>query len=128
MAQVSLSNNGDTFKSIASNGKVSIATDQPGGEGLAPMELVLSGLAFCKVATMRHVAKQKGFDVTNIKADLSSEESEDGANKHTNVKVEVTFEGDLTEDQKQTLVKQGDNCHVHQVLSGEIDIQDIELV
>lgn len=127
MSKVSVFNRGNTFNSIVTNGKVSIAVDKPGGVGLDPMEMVLSGLLFCKVATIRFVAMKKGYDLESISADISSEEEKREGTFHTTVKVKLKMEGDLTKEQRKELIKSADSCHVHKVLEGEMSIGFIEL-
>lgn len=52
------------YQSIISNGKHTIVGDEPTNSrgtdlGLSPAELVLAGLAMCKVATVRFIARKK---------------------------------------------------------------------
>ncbi|MEL6866360.1 MAG: OsmC family protein, partial [Bacteroidota bacterium] len=64
------------YQSIITNGRHSIVGDEPikskGTDlGLAPTELVLAGIAMCKVATVRNVARRKGWEIGDVDAELS---------------------------------------------------------
>jgi putative redox protein len=123
------------YQSIISNGKHSILGDEPiksGGTdlGLAPTELVLAGIAMCKVATVRFIARRKGYAVEDVDAKLEQVVSrgENGKLK-THIKVTIQIQGDITEDQKVELLKQADACYVHRMIEGEWDIESaIDLV
>ena len=62
--EIQIKNLPEGYQSIITNGKHSIVGDEPVGSkgtdlGLAPTELVLAGLAMCKVATVRYIARKK---------------------------------------------------------------------
>lgn len=119
------------FQSIISNGKHTIIGDEPikskGTDlGLAPTELVLAGLAMCKVATVRYIARAKGWDkdIRDVDAELSQVVKRGKDRKlSTKVKVAIKIEGDITEEQKQELLKQADACYIHRMIEGEWDIE-----
>lgn len=117
------------YQSIISNGKHTIIGDEPISSkgtdlGLAPTELVLAGLAMCKVATVRYIARKKGWDIRDVDAQLEQVVKR-GANRQlsTTVKVAMKIEGDITEEQKATLLKEADSCYVHRMIHGEWDIE-----
>ena len=117
------------FQSIITNGKHTILGDEPikskGTDlGLAPTELVLAGLGMCKVATVRYIARLKGWSIRDVDAELS-QVVERGENRKlsTKVKVAIKIEGDITEDQKQELLKQADRCYVHRLIEGDWNIE-----
>lgn len=61
---IKIKNIEEGFQSIITNGKHTIIGDEPitskGTDlGLAPSELVLSGLAMCKVGTVRFIARKQ---------------------------------------------------------------------
>ncbi len=115
------------YQSIISNGKHSIIGDEPipskGTDlGLAPTELVLAGIAMCKVATVRNVARRKGWEIGDVDAELSQVVSrEAGGKMSTRVETIIKIEGDITEEQKAKLIKEADNCYVTRVIRGEWD-------
>jgi len=90
--------------------------------GLGPSELVLAGLAMCKVATVRYIARKKGWNIGNVEAILTQEVKREVTGLKTNVKVEIQIEGDIADDQRTELLKQADNCYIHRMLKGEWNI------
>lgn len=126
--QIKIKNLPQGFQSIISNGKHSIVGDEPIASkgtdlGLAPTELVLAGLAMCKVATVRYIARLKGWEIGNVDAELSQEVKKTEAGLPTNVKVAIKIEGDITPEQKAELIKQADNCYIHRMFKGEWNIE-----
>ncbi|MFK8104198.1 MAG: OsmC family protein [Saprospiraceae bacterium] len=116
------------YQSIISNGKHSILGDEPisakGTDlGLSPPELVLAGIAMCKVATVRNVARRKGWDVKDVDAELKQvvKRNKDGSFT-TSVETLLHIEGDLTEEQRAVLSKESDNCYVTRLIKGEWDL------
>ena len=79
--QIKIKNLPEGYQSIISNGKHSIIGDEPLSSngtdlGLAPSELVLSGLAMCKVATIRYIARKNGWEIGKVEAILTPRKSE----------------------------------------------------
>ena len=115
------------YQSIITNGKHSIVGDEPIASkgtdlGLAPTELVLAGIAMCKVATVRNVARRKGWEIGDVDAELSQVVSRgEGGKLTTRVETIITIEGDITAEQKAKLIKEADNCYVTRVIRGEWD-------
>ena len=127
--QIRIKNIPQGFQSIITNGKHSIVGDEPiksGGTdiGLAPSELVLAGLAMCKVATVRYIARKKGYDIRDVDAVLTQEVKR-GPNRSlsTNIASEIIIEGDITEEQRKELMDEADRCYIHRLLQGEINIE-----
>ncbi|MBK8353770.1 MAG: OsmC family protein [Saprospirales bacterium] len=72
---IKIKNIEEGFQSIITNGKHTIIGDEPitskGTDlGLAPSELVLSGLAMCKVGTVRFIARKNNWEIENVTAEL----------------------------------------------------------
>lgn len=120
------------YQSIISNGRHSIVGDEPikskGTDlGFSPTDLILSSLAMCKVATVRYVARRNGWEdlIRDVDAELSMlvKRGKGGA-LTTKVKVALKIEGDITEEQRQELVKQADSCYVHRMIEGDWEIED----
>ena len=125
------------YQSIISNGRHTIVGDEPvkskGTDlGFAPTELMLSGLAMCKVATVRYIARKKGWEdlIRDVDAELSLQvrrKKEGGF--LSKVKVAIKIEGDITEAQREELVREANACYVHRMIEGDWEIEDaIELV
>jgi putative redox protein len=96
------------------------APSQYGGDdaGFTPHDLLASSLGACTALTLNMYAQRKGFDLQKV--DVVVEHADkDGAyvfNRH------LTFHGDLTAEQKTSLVGIADKCPIHKILSGEIKI------
>lgn len=126
--EIKIKNLPEGFQSIITNGKHSIVGDEPTASkgtdlGLAPTELVLSGLAMCKVATVRYIARMKNWEIGEVNAELSQEVKRGKEGLTTTVKVAIDIEGNLTDEQRSELLKQADNCYVHRMITGNWDIE-----
>ena len=93
------------YQSIISNGKHTIIGDEPISSkgtdlGLAPSELILSGLAMCKVGTVRFIARKNNWDIRDVNAELEQEVVRGENGLKTIVKIKMKIEGNLTEEQK----------------------------
>lgn len=131
--QIKIKNLNEGYQSIITNGKHTIIGDEPIASkgtdlGLSPTELVLSGLAMCKVATVRFIARKNGWDIGDVNAYLEQEVKRQPNGMNTNVKIKLSIDGDLSEDQINELIKQADNCYVHRMLNGEWNIQKADFL
>ncbi len=131
--EINIKNLPHGYQSIISNGKHSIVGDEPVKDkgtdlGFSPTELVLAGLAMCKVATIRYVARKDNLDIGEVNACLSqvAKRKEHGG-FHTTVEVSIDIEGDLTDEQRKKLLKQADHCYVHRMLEGEWNIENAKV-
>lgn len=125
---ISIKNLPEGYQSIITNGKHTIVGDEPlqskGTDlGLSPSELVLSGLAMCKVATIRFIARKNDWNIGEVKAELSQEVKRSSKGFQTNVKVAIQIEGNLAQEQKDELLKQADACYIHRQLTGDWNIE-----
>lgn len=126
---INVKNIPEGYQSIISNGTHTIVGDEPLASkgtnlGLSPGELVLSGLAMCKAATVRHIARKNNWDVKDVKAKLTQEvkRGENGT-LSTTVFTEIEIEGNISENQKTELLKEADNCYIHRMIEGNWDIK-----
>lgn len=122
------------YQSVISNGKHAIIGDEPTPSkgtdlGFSPVELVLAGIAMCKVATVRNVARRKGWDIGEVDAKLSQDayRQEDRSFK-TSVNSQISIEGDITEEQRNYLIKEADNCYVTRLVKGEWEFQESDVL
>ncbi len=130
--QIKIKNIQEGYQSIITNGRHSIIGDEPLSSkgtdlGLNPTELVLSGLAMCKVTTIRFVARKNGWQIGDVEANLKQEVTRDANGMKTNVKIEIKIEGDIDDEQKAELLRQADKCYVHRMLKGEWEINSSQL-
>ncbi|MDF1698629.1 MAG: OsmC family protein [Saprospiraceae bacterium] len=126
--EIKIKNLPEGFQSIITNGTHTIVGDEPVNSngtdlGLAPTELVLAGLAMCKVATVRHIARKKGWKIGNVEGSFSQRvrRTEDGL--LPKVKVDITIEGDLTDEQRHELLYEADHCYVHRMIQSDWKIE-----
>lgn len=125
---IKIKNLTEGYQSIITNGTHSIVGDEPikskGTDlGLAPSELVLSGLAMCKVATIRYIARMKNWEIGEVNAELSQEVKREPDGLKTNIKVAIHIEGDITQEQRDELLKQANACYIHRQIMGEWNIE-----
>lgn len=118
------------YQTILSNGRHAIIGDEPINSkgtdlGFSPTELVLAGLAMCKTATVRFIARKKGWDVTEVDAQLEQvvKRGIDGK-LTTHVQVALQIEGDLTDEQRAELTHEANHCYVHRMLQSDFIIED----
>ena len=132
--EIKIKNVPQGYQSFITNGKHSIVGDEPirskGTDlGLAPTELVLSGLAMCKVATVRYIARKNNWEskIRDVSAHLEQvvKRGENGQ-LHTKVAIRIHIEGSLTQEQNAELVKQANACYIHRMLDGSWDIEEAE--
>ncbi len=125
---IKIKNLPEGYQSIITNGTHTIVGDEPvksnGTDlGLSPSELVLSGLALCKVATIRFIARRNNWEIGEVKAELSQEVKRESKGLKTNIKVAIHIEGNITQEQKDELLKQADACYIHRQILGEWNIE-----
>ena len=126
--EIKIKNLPEGYQSIITNGTHTIVGDEPvkskGTDlGLSPSELVLSGLAMCKVATVRFIARKNNWEIGEVRAELSQEVKRDSSVLKTNIKVAIHIEGDISQEQKDELLKQANACYIHRQLMGEWNIE-----
>jgi putative redox protein len=110
--------------------------DEPeskGGDdrGPNPYDLLLASLAACKVITVHMYAQRKGWPVEKVNISMSHQkidaadcddcDSESG--KVDEIRCDISFEGDLDDDQRQRLAEIANRCPVHRTLSSETKIR-----
>ena len=119
---IKIKNLSEGYQSIITNGTHTIIGDEPvkskGTDlGLSPSELVLSGLAMCKVATVRFIARKNNWEIGEVRAELSQEVKREPGGLKTNIKVGILIEGNITNEQKEELLKQANACYIHVQIS-----------
>ena len=106
-------------------GQYTFTADAPkefgGSTGPEPHELMLSALGACTSITMQMYAERKGWAVKGITIKLSEETVEDAENpgkKIFKITREIDLEGDLTQEQIDSLKVIADKCPIHKLLVG----------
>jgi putative redox protein len=126
---------GTLAQMISVGGRLSLRVDEPldqGGTdtGPTPHELLLSALGACTTMTMRWYAGVKGIPlkrgkVTLTRRKIKPEECPDCRTKEGEIeRIErtISLDGDLTQDQRDSLLAIANKCPVHRTLTGEISI------
>ncbi|AMA48750.1 MULTISPECIES: OsmC family protein [Flavobacterium] len=127
-AVIKIKNLPEGYQSIITNGTHTIVGDEPleskGTDlGLSPSELVLSGLAMCKVATVRFIARKNNWEIGEVKAELSEEIKKEPSRLKTTIKVAIHIDGNISQEQKEELLKQANACYIHRQIMGEWNIE-----
>lgn len=132
--EIKIKNISEGYQTIITNGRHTIVGDEPvevkGTDlGMSPTELLLSGISMCKVATIRNVARRKGIHIGEVNADLSqvAKRNPDGTFT-TTVDSEISIEGDISDEERQLLIHEADNCYVTRVVRGEWIINDSTVI
>lgn len=114
-----------------------LLADEPisvGGENLGPdpYELLLGSLAACKLITVRMYADRKGWPLEKTYVGLSTrkiyardcEDCESNPDaKVDEITIEIEFEGDLDQAQRERLKEISERCPVHRTLISETKIR-----
>jgi putative redox protein len=132
--KINIKNLQEGYQSIISNGRHSIVGDEPVASkgtdlGFSPTDLVLAGLAMCKVATVRFIARKNNWEIGEVNADLEQVVKRGEAGKlSTSIQVAIKIDGDLTDEQQAELLHQADRCYVHRMIEGEWDIAEATIL
>ena len=123
-AKINVLNLPHGYQTIVSNGIHSIVGDEPkdikGTDlGLSPSELLLGAIAMCKVATIRYEAHKKGFNLQDVKAELTLDFTKDeNRNFSSKVIAKIDIQGNISMEQKLDLLKRVENCHIERLIAG----------
>ncbi|MEO6694201.1 MAG: OsmC family protein [Ignavibacteria bacterium] len=123
------------YKTKIHSGAHTIIADEPlssGGTdmGFNPYDLLLSALGSCKAITIRMFAERRKYPLEDIVIELThgkiyAEDCQDCDSKEgriDNINVEIKLTGDLTSDQKNSIIDISKKCPVHKTLISEIRI------
>jgi putative redox protein len=91
-------------------------------EGPDPHEYLQAALAACTIITVQMYANRKQWKLesTDVKINIVSETKEG-----TQITREVSFKGDLTQEQILRLQEISTHCPIHHLLEGKVEITDI---
>lgn len=89
-------------------------------EGPDPHEILQAALAACTVITVQMYADRKQWPLrsTDVQVEITAENKEG-----TRIHRQISFVGDLTEEQRQRLLTIANKCPIHRLLSGPVEIQ-----
>jgi putative redox protein len=128
-----------TFQQEIISGRHRFLADEPvkaGGldSGPGPYDFLLAALGACTSMTLRIYADRRQIPLTRTQVrlrhgriyatDCAECETKEGMIDH--IDREISFEGDLTPEQRQRLLEIADKCPVHHTLKSEVDIRTVE--
>ena len=133
---VTVDDTGIRYSQIISAGRHVLRGDEPvdaGGSdtGPNPYELLLAALGSCASITVRMYADRKQWPLEGVHIELSygASHADDAAacdteiRMITGIEMEVSFAGDLSEQQRQRLLEIANKCPVHRTLTSRIQIR-----
>ena len=103
-----------------------VVTDVPvsdGGEDTAPtpVEYLLTAIGGCVAITLRIYAARRSWDVGEITVNVFQLKDEQGSY----ISEEISFENDITEDQRKRLLVFAGKCPVARMVKGETRIESL---
>ena len=89
-----------------------------GGEDSAPdpHDLYDASLAACKAMTLLMYAQRKKIALTSVDIDIERDNSREGKGIYV-LNVSLTLNGDLTDEQRQSLGVIADKCPIHKLMT-----------
>ena len=124
------------YSQTISAGRHVLRGDEPvdaggGDTGPNPYELLLGALGSCASITVRMYADRKQWPLEGVHVELSygAPHADDSAacdtetRMITGIEMEVSFVGDLSEQQRQRLLEIANKCPVHRTLTSRIQIR-----
>ena len=89
--------------------------------GFSPKELLAAALGSCTIITLKMYANHKGWDLTDVKIDVTFDWIAETSKSVFTRKIELI--GNLSNEQKDRLLKIADKCPVHKVLTNPTEIE-----
>jgi putative redox protein len=116
-----------TTKNYLAEAKIrghSLVTDVPVSEGGAdtaptPVEYLLTAIGGCVAVTLRMYAARRNWDVGEIIVNVFQHKDDNGAY----LTEEISFEKEITEDQRKRLLVFAGKCPVAKMIKGETRIE-----
>jgi putative redox protein len=128
--------NGTNFQVRIKSGRHEFIADEPldigDDAGPDPYSLLLGSLAACTIMTVQMYARRKNWPLEGVELSLSTqkvhakdcEDCESDPNARVDIiERQISFEGELTEDQIDRLADIASKCPVHRTLTSETVIR-----
>ena len=92
-------------------------------EGFDPHEILESALAACTIITVQMYANRKQWKLvsTDVKVKVESEGAQ------TVISREITFRGELSNEEKDRLLDIANKCPIHRLLTSQVTINTSEI-
>lgn len=89
-------------------------------DGPDPHRLLEAALAACTVITVQMYANRKGWPLssTDVKVEIVAE-----TGTATSIRREISFTGELDDEQRKRLFEIANKCPIHRLLIGTVDIK-----
>ncbi len=100
-------------------------TEEAGGgdQGPSPTELLAAALASCTAITIEMYADRKEWDLGAV--EVAAEFTKGTADTPPKARVDITIPVELTDDQRERILKIAHKCPVHRALLGsDVEIDD----
>lgn len=104
-----------------------LVIDEPvasGGDdnGPTPVEYLLTAVGGCVSITLRMYAERKGWDVGKITVNVSQKEEQTSDGIKKSLVEDISFEKEITEEQRKRLLVIAGKCPVAKMIKGETEI------
>ena len=118
----------ETYRTQIHLASHTIQADEPaevGGTDTAPTpyELLLSSLGACTAITLRMYADRKNLPLEAVEVNLALDVEKTGGGQKTRITREIKLLGNLDATVRQRMLEIANNCPVHRILAGEIEIR-----
>ncbi|MDO8437758.1 MAG: OsmC family protein [Nitrosomonadaceae bacterium] len=94
-------------------------------EGLGPHELLEAALAACTIITLQMYANRKHWNLLSADVTVNIDSEND---RESYISRKIRLQGDLTEEQRKSLIAIANKCPIHKVLSSKITIKTDEVI
>ena len=120
---------GAAYTTLLNSGGHLFYADEPldhGGsnKGPRPHDFLLAALASCTCITVRMYADRKGWKLDDVTTNVKMERQVVSGVQQTKIVQELSFTGDLDDDQIARLLVISGKCPVHKTLSNSIAIEN----
>ncbi|PHS06942.1 MAG: osmotically inducible protein OsmC [Kordia sp.] len=120
----------DSYKAIAFSRSHEMNMDRPfedGGNDISatPIEYLLTAIGGCVSMTLRVFANHKRWDLGEITVNVLQKNKLTSSGLITFLVEEISFEKEVTQEQKEELLIMAGKCPVAQLLKKETNIQSI---
>ena len=125
MSKITVHTGNELYKTEIRSETNFIVSDEPessGGKdlGFSPKELLAASLASCTGITLRMYANRKGWDLTDIKVEITFDT--DSVDNKFKIIRNIILSGSLDDSQKARLLNIADKCPIHKIITNPIEI------